>query len=875
MSNKYVYDFSEGNINLRDLLGGKGASVAEMTKLGLPVPQGFTITTEACQRYYLDNECIADDIKTEIFEHLEKLEATCGKRFGDAKNPLLVSVRSGARASMPGMMDTILNLGMNDEITESLAVLHNNRRWAYDCYRRLIMMYAELVMGYNHKVFDAIMDECKFTRGVVSDAELTAEDMVEITERFKALYKSQSGEDFPSDPRVQLMHAASAVFHSWNNPRATVYRRANGISSWLGTAINIQRMVFGNSGDNSGTGVAFTRNPATGEKKLYGEYLVNAQGEDVVAGIRTPQNIDQLRELHPNLYGNLCEVAKRLEAHFCDMQDIEFTVEEGKLYMLQTRNGKRTSDAALKIAVAFVNEGMATKEEALLKINAKQLDSLLHPQFERQALSDATPISAGLAASPGAACGAVYFTANDAKKAAANGNSVILVRYETSPEDIEGMIAAKGILTATGGTTSHAAIVARGMGRACVTSCAKLRINEYKKFLTVGGSRINEGEFISLDGSTGNVYLGCVPTVKATISGDFSTIMSWADEIRTLGVRTNIDTPSDAEDAALYGADGIGLTRTEHMFSTPDRLQTVQEMIISETREQREHALAKLLPMQRSDFEKIFRCMGEKPVTIRLLDPPLRKFLPSLDEEVAELAETMGVTFKHLKRYVKDLYEANPMMGNRGCRLAVTYPEIAEMQARAIIEAAINVSNSEGFVITPEIMIPLTCDATELKFVKDVVTDTMDKIIAEHNSPIKYLIGTMIEIPRAALTADELAREADFFSFGTNDLTQMTYGFSRDDTMRLLPAYFEHKIFEHDPFLRLDESGVGKLISMATTLSRSTRPDIILGMSGEHGGDPQSVEYCYKLGLDYVSCTLFHLPIARLAAAHAAIKDKK
>lgn len=873
MSDKYVYLFSEGSADMRDLLGGKGSSVAEMTNLGLPVPEGFTISTEACLHYYDNNDTLAPEIQAEIFASLEKVEALCSKRFGDATNPLLVSVRSGARASMPGMMDTILNLGMNDEIAEFLAVSTSNRRWAYDSYRRLIMMYAELVTGCSHRIFEAIMDEFKFRRNVTSDADLTAEDMVDIAMRFKELYKTEAGEDFPSDPKVQLLTAVCAVFKCWYNPRAAVYRREHSISSQLGTAISVQRMVFGNAGNTSGTGVAFTRNPLTGENKLYGEFLVNAQGEDVVSGIRTPQNIDQLRELHPELYGKLVGVALSLERHFSDMQDIEFTVEDGKLFMLQTRNGKRSSEAALKIAVDLVAEGMATKEEALLKINAKHLDSLLHPMFEDGALDTATPLSVGLAASPGAACGAVYFSANDAKKASANG-PVILVRYETNPEDIEGMIAAEGILTATGGTTSHAAIVARSMGTCCVTSCAKLRINEYKRFLTIGGVRVNEGEFLSLNGNTGDVYLGSIPTVKASISGDFSTIMSWADELRKLGIRANINLPEDAEDAALYGADGIGLTRTEHMFSTPVRLLAVQEMIISETAEQRRVALKKLLPMQRSDFEKMFRTMGDKPVTLRLLDPPLRKFLPTLDEEIAELAETMGVTFKHLKRYVKDLYEANPMMGNRGCRLAVNYPEIYEMQARAIIEAAIDVSSEGNFVVSPEIMIPLTCDGKELKFVKDVVVATIEKIIAERNYPIKYLVGTMIEIPRAALTADELARESDFFSFGTNDLTQMTYGFCRDDTMRLLPSYYDHKIFEADPFVRLDESGVGKLIEMAAAMGRQENPDIILGVSGEHGGDPESVELCHLMGLDYVSCTVYHLPIARLSAAHAAIKYK-
>ena len=874
MSKKYVYLFSEGNANMRELLGGKGANLAEMTIIGMHVPQGFTISTEACTRYYEDGEKIAPEIEAEIFEYLTKLENLVGKKFGDKENPLLVSVRSGARASMPGMMDTILNLGMNDDVAESLAKQSNNPRWAYDSYRRFIMMFSDVAMGYDRRKFEDVMDEFKEKRGVQFDAGLTAEDMMGIAERFKELYKQESGVDFPTDPKVQLLAAATAVFRSWNNPRAIVYRRMNDIPGDWGTAVNVQMMAFGNMGDDSGTGVAFTRDPATGEKKLYGEFLMNAQGEDVVAGIRTPQSIDQLKETNRAVYDEFVAIANKLEQHYRDMQDIEFTIERGKLYMLQTRNGKRTAPAALKIAVDLVAEGMLTKEEALMKVEPKQLDSLLHPQFDKAALKNATPVATGLAASPGAACGAIYFTADEAKEAAKNG-PVLLVRAETSPEDIEGMAASEGILTATGGRTSHAAVVARGMGTCCVAGCSALRINEEKKYLTVDGQKVHEGEFMSIDGSTGNVYLGVIPTVDADVSGDFATIMQWADEVRSLRVRTNADNPADAATAVKFGAEGIGLCRTEHMFFNADRIPAVREMIISETEEQRRVALAKLLPMQRGDFEGMFKAMGERPVTIRLLDPPLHEFLPTADDDIAALAETMGVTFKHLKKVVKGLHEANPMMGHRGCRLDVTYPEIAEMQSRAIIEAALNVKAETGLNIVPEIMIPLTCDAKELKFVKSIVKSTADKIIAESGKELEYHIGTMIEIPRAAITADEIAKEAEFFSFGTNDLTQMTYGFSRDDTMRLLPAYYDHNIFESDPFEKLDQDGVGKLIKMAAELGRSTRPDIKLGMCGEHGGDPSSVEFAHRVGLNYVSCSPFRLPIARLAAAQAAIKCGK
>ncbi len=859
---------------MRELLGGKGANLAEMTQLGMPVPQGFTISTEACTRYYDDGELIAEDIKKEIFESITKMETVCGKKFGDIENPLLVSVRSGARASMPGMMDTILNLGMNDKVAESLANKSGNPRWAYDSYRRFIMMFSDVAMGYERKHFEEIMDEFKIRRGVDNDAGLTAEDMKAISVEFKKLYKEESGEDFPEEPTVQLMAATNAVFKSWNNNRAIVYRRMNDIPASWGTAVNVQMMVFGNMGDDSGTGVAFTRDPATGEKKLYGEYLLNAQGEDVVAGIRTPESIDDLHNKNPKVYDEFVAIADKLERHYCDMQDMEFTIEGGKLYMLQTRNGKRTAQAALRIAVALVEEGMATKEQALLKIEARQLDALLHPQFEPNALKASTPVANGLAASPGAACGAVYFTAATATKASANG-PVLLVRNETSPEDIEGMDAAKGILTSTGGRTSHAAVVARGMGTCCVVGCSAIRIFEEKKKMTIDGLEIKEGEYLSIDGTTGNVYIGVLPTIEASVSGDFATVMSWADEFRTLKVRTNADTPEDAQTAISFGAEGIGLTRTEHMFFESDRISAVRQMIISETEAQRRVALGKILPMQRSDFEGIFRAMGERPVTIRLLDPPLHEFLPTAIADIRQLAETMKLSYEQLSGTISSLHEANPMMGHRGLRLAVTYPEIPEVQTRAIMEAAIKVKKDTGMNIVPEIMIPLTCDSKEFKFVKAVVKKTADTVIAEGGIEIDYLIGTMIEIPRACLTADAIAQEAQFFSFGTNDLTQMTYGFSRDDVMKFLPSYYDRQIFESDPFEKLDQSGVGKLVETAVKLGRGENSKLKLGVCGEHGGDPSSVEFCHRIGLDYVSCSPFRLPIARLAAAHAAIKYNK
>ncbi|MGI5936397.1 MAG: pyruvate, phosphate dikinase [Oscillospiraceae bacterium] len=868
---KYVYLFSEGNGSMRELLGGKGANLAEMSNLGMPVPPGFTVTTEACTRYYEDGEKIATDIEVQIFEYMSKLEEICGKKFGDKDNPLLVSVRSGARISMPGMMDTILNLGLNDEVAEGMVKLTGNPRFVYDSYRRFIQMFSDVVMELPKNSFEAFIEEMKERRGVKYDADLTAEDMQELVSTFKAYYREQKGTDFPSDPKIQLIEAVKAVFRSWNNPRAIAYRRMNDIPSSWGTAVNVQSMVFGNMGDDSGTGVAFTRDPATGEKKLYGEFLMNAQGEDVVAGIRTPQSIDQLKETNPKVYEEFVSIADKLERHYKDMQDMEFTIERGKLYMLQTRNGKRTAHAALKIAVDMVNEGMCTPEEALLKIDPRQLDSLLHPQFDPKALKENKPVASGLAASPGAAYGAVYFTAEEAKAASANG-SVILVRNETSPEDIEGMAAAEGILTSTGGRTSHAAVVARGMGTCCVVGCSAVKIFEKEKYMTINGIRVNEGEFISLDGTTGNVYIGQIPTIEATVSGHFATVMSWADKVRALKVRTNADTPADADAAVNLGAEGIGLTRTEHMFFEADRIPAVREMILAHNEEQRRKALAKILPMQRGDFEGIFKAMGERPVTIRLLDPPLHEFLPTEDKDIAELAKNMGISFEELKATVRGLHEANPMMGHRGCRLAVTYPEIAEMQTRAIIEAAINVKKETGYNIAPEIMIPLPGEAKEFKYVKNIVKSTADAIIVESGVELEYMVGTMMEIPRACLTADEIAREAEFFSFGTNDLTQMTFGFSRDDAGKFLDAYFEKQIFENDPFERLDQEGVGKLVETACKLGRSARPNIKLGVCGEHGGEPSSVEFFHRVGLDYVSCSPFRVPIARLAAAQAQLK---
>jgi len=867
--------FYEGNKDMRELLGGKGANLAEMTNLGLPVPPGFTVTTEACTRYYDEGEKIADEIVEEIFEKLAELEKITGKKFGDPSNPLLVSVRSGARVSMPGMMDTILNLGINDEVVEGLAKLTNNERFAYDSYRRFIQMFSDVVMGIEKNKFEKILDEVKEKYGAKYDTDLTAEHLKEVVVRYKELYKAEKGEDFPQDPKVQLLEAVKAVFRSWNNPRAIVYRRLNEIPHDWGTAVNVQMMAYGNMGNDSGTGVAFTRNPATGEKELYGEFLMNAQGEDVVAGIRTPQPISALKESMPEVYQQLAEIAKKLETYYKDMQDMEFTIERGKLYMLQTRNGKRTAQAALKIAVDMVEEGLITKEEAMLKVDPKQLDTLLHPTFEPSALKAAKPIAKGLPASPGAATGKIYFTAEEAKAAVERGEKkVILVRTETSPEDIEGMVAAQGILTSRGGMTSHAAVVARGMGKCCVAGCGDISINEEEKYFTTPDGKVyREGDWISLDGSTGYVYEGELPTKDPELTGYFATFMQWADEIRRLKVRANADTPRDAAQARKFGAEGIGLCRTEHMFFEEDRIPAMREMIVARTEEQRRKALNKLLPMQRSDFEALFREMKGYPVTIRLLDPPLHEFLPKEDDAIRELAAQMGITFEELKAIVQSLHELNPMLGHRGCRLAVTYPEIAEMQTRAIIEAAINVKN-EGIDVVPEIMVPLVGELKELKYIKDIIVKTAEKVMEEKGVKIEYKVGTMIEVPRAALTADEIAKEAEFFSFGTNDLTQMTYGFSRDDIGKFLDDYFEKKIFETDPFARLDEKGVGKLIKMAAELGRSTRPDIKLGICGEHGGDPSSIEFCHNVGLDYVSCSPFRVPIARLAAAQAQVKSK-
>lgn len=872
---KYVYLFNEGNAGMKDLLGGKGANLAEMTNLGIPVPEGFTITTEACNKYYEDGETLNETIIKQINDALAILEDKTGKKFGSLENPLLVSVRSGARASMPGMMDTILNLGLNDQTVEVLARLTNNERFAYDSYRRFIQMFSDVVMNIEKRKFEDILDEEKHAKGVKFDTELDAKDLKKIVVRFKELYFKEMGSEFPQEPKVQLMEAITAVFRSWNNARAIVYRRLNDIPSSWGTAVNVQSMVFGNMGDTSGTGVAFTRDPATGEKKIFGEYLINAQGEDVVAGIRTPQPISKLKEDLPECYNQFIEIANKLERHYKDMQDMEFTIEQGKLYFLQTRNGKRTAQAGLKIAVEMVDEGLITKEEALLKIEPKQLDTLLHPNFDQSKLKKAQVIAKGLPASPGAACGRIYFTAEDAKTHNDKGEKVILVRLETSPEDIEGMVAAEGILTARGGMTSHAAVVARGMGKCCVAGCGEIKINEAKKMFEAGGRVFNEGDYISLDGSTGNVYGEAIKTVEPEISGYFGTYMAWADEVRSLKVRTNADTPRDALKAVKFGAEGIGLCRTEHMFFEEDRIPVVREMILSETEEQRRRALEKLLPMQREDFIGIYEAMEERPVTIRFLDPPLHEFLPTEDEDIKDLANELGVTFEHLKETVSALHEFNPMMGHRGCRLTVSYPEIAEMQTRAIIEAAIDVTKKKGFKIVPEIMIPLVGEEKELKYVKDIVVRVADEIIAKEGIDMKYLVGTMIEIPRAALTADEIAKEAEFFSFGTNDLTQMTFGFSRDDAGKFLADYYDKKIYEFDPFVKLDQKGVGKLVEMSVKLGRKTRPDIKLGICGEHGGDPSSVEFCHNVGLDYVSCSPFRVPVARLAAAQAQIKNPR
>ena len=874
MSKKFVYLFSEGDSSMKNLLGGKGANLAEMTRLGFPVPQGFTVTTEACTKYYEDGKVISPEIIAEIDKQLAETERLLGKKFGDVKDPLLVSVRSGARASMPGMMDTILNLGLNDEVVEGLAALTGNPRFAYDSYRRFVQMFSDVVMELSKSNFERIIDEIKEAKGVNLDTELDADDLKGMVKRFKQFYKDKKGEDFPQDPKVQLLEAIQAVFRSWDNPRAVIYRRMNDIPASWGTAVNIQGMVFGNMGELSGTGVAFTRNPSTGEKKLYGEFLMNAQGEDVVAGIRTPQPISQLENVMPDVYAQFVEIAGKLEAHYRDMQDMEFTIENCKLYMLQTRSGKRTAQAAIKIAVDLVEEGMIDKSQAILNVDPKQLDALLHPTFVEEELKNTSVLATGLPASPGAAAGKVYFNAESAVIAAKNGEPVILVRLETSPEDIEGMDAAKGILTSRGGMTSHAAVVARGMGRCCVAGCGEIRVQEEAKIFTVGGTVVKEGDFISLEGSTGKVYLGSVKTQEAQLTGDFSKFMSWADEIRTLQVRANADIPRDAQVAVSFGAEGIGLCRTEHMFFDEARLPVVREMIVAKTVDQRERALAKLLPMQRADFEGLFTAMDGFPVTIRLLDPPLHEFLPQADADIKELSMEMSISFEDLKQTIEDLHEFNPMLGHRGCRLAVTYPEIAAMQARAIIEAAINVSK-KGQTIVPEIMIPLVGALKELQFVKNIVTKVADEVIAASGIDMKYLVGTMIEVPRAAVTADSIATEAEFFSFGTNDLTQMTYGFSRDDAGKFLDDYYEKKIFEADPFARLDQEGVGKLVKMAVELGRSTRPKIKLGICGEHGGDPSSIDFCHRIGLNYVSCSPFRVPIARLAAAQAKVSTDR
>ena len=870
---KYVYLFSEGDATMRNLLGGKGANLAEMTRLGMPVPQGFTITTEACTKYYEDGKQINDEIQAEIFEYIAKMEEITGKKFGDKENPLLVSVRSGARASMPGMMDTILNLGLNEEVVETLAKKSGNPRWAWDCYRRFIQMYSDVVMEVGKKYFEQLIDKMKEEKGVKLDVELTAEDLKELANEFKAEYKSKIGEDFPTDPTEQLMGAVKAVFRSWDNPRANVYRRDNDIPYSWGTAVNVQMMAFGNMGETSGTGVAFTRDPATGEKHLMGEFLMNAQGEDVVAGVRTPQPISHLADVMPEVYEQFCEICKTLENHYHDMQDMEFTIEDRKLYMLQTRNGKRTAKAALKIACDLVDEGMITDKEAVMMIDPRNLDTLLHPQFDTAALKKATPLAKALAASPGAACGKVVFTAEDAKEWAARKEKVVLVRLETSPEDIEGMKAAQGILTVRGGMTSHAAVVARGMGTCCVSGCSEIVMDEEGKKFTLAGKTFVEGSEISIDGSTGCIYEGIIPTVDATITGEFGRIMEWADKYRVLKVRTNADTPKDALKARELGAEGIGLCRTEHMFFAEDRIAAIREMICSDTVEEREAALAKIEPMQQGDFEKLYEAMDGYGVTIRYLDPPLHEFVPTEEKDIEALAKTQGKTVAEIKAIIASLHEFNPMMGHRGCRLAVTFPEIARMQTRAVIKAAINVSKRKGTNIVPEIMIPLVGEVKELKYVKDVVCETADQVIKEANFPLEYHVGTMIEIPRAALTADDIAKEAEFFSFGTNDLTQMTFGFSRDDAGKFLGAYYDKKIYENDPFAKLDQVGVGKLVKMAVELGRQTRPDIKLGICGEHGGDPSTVEFCHRVGLTYVSCSPFRVPIARLAAAQAAIKN--
>ena len=875
MSHKYVYLFSEGNANMRELLGGKGANLAEMTNIGLPVPQGFTITTEACTRYYDDGKTIAPEIEQEIMAYVAKLEEIAGKKFGDRTNPLLVSVRSGARASMPGMMDTILNLGLNEDVVGVIAEQSNNPRWAWDCYRRFIQMYSDVVMEVGKKYFEQLIDQMKARKGVTQDVELTAEDLKELAGQFKAEYKSKIGQDFPSDPKEQLLGAIKAVFRSWDNPRANVYRRDNDIPYSWGTAVNVQMMAFGNMGDDCGTGVAFTRNPATGEKKLMGEFLTNAQGEDVVAGVRTPMPIAEMAQKFPEAFAQFETVCKTLEDHYRDMQDMEFTVEHGKLFMLQTRNGKRTPAAALKIACDLVDEGMIDEKKAIAMIEPRSLDTLLHPQFDAEVLKKTPVIGKALPASPGAACGKIVFTAEDAKAWAERGEKVVLVRLETSPEDIEGMKAAQGILTVRGGMTSHAAVVARGMGKCCVSGCGDIKMDEENKKFELAGKVYHEGDWLSIEGSTGNIYDGAIPTVDATIGGEFGRVMAWADKYRRLRVRTNADNPHDTAQAVKFGAEGIGLCRTEHMFFEADRIPAIRRMICSDTVEQREAALAVLEPMQQSDFEGMYEALEGRPMTVRFLDPPLHEFVPTEEADIAHLANDMGKSVAEIKNIIASLHEFNPMMGHRGCRLCVTYPEIAVMQTKAVIKAALNVQRRHpDWEIVPEIMIPLVGEVKELKYVKDVVVETADKVIAEAGADLHYKVGTMIEIPRAALTADEIAREAEFFSFGTNDLTQMTFGFSRDDAGKFLGDYYDKKIYENDPFARLDQNGVGKLVKMAADLGRQTRPDIKLGICGEHGGDPSSITFCHKVGLTYVSCSPFRVPIARLAAAQAAIADE-
>ena len=874
---KYVYLFKEGNADMRNLLGGKGANLAEMTNIGLPVPQGFTITTEACTQYYEDGREINDEIQSQINEYVEKMEEITGKKFGDKENPLLVSVRSGARASMPGMMDTILNLGLNEEVVETLAEKSGNPRWAWDCYRRFIQMYSDVVMEVGKKYFEELIDKMKEKKGITLDVELDADDLKELANQFKKEYKEKIGSEFPTDPKEQLMGAIKAVFRSWDNPRANVYRRDNDIPYSWGTAVNVQSMAFGNMGDDCGTGVAFTRDPATGEKGLFGEFLTNAQGEDVVAGVRTPMHISEMEEKFPEAFAEFQKVCQTLEEHYRDMQDMEFTVEHGKLYMLQTRSGKRTAQAALKIACDLVDEGMRTEQEAVLMIDPRNLDTLLHPQFDTKKLKEATPIGKGLGASPGAACGKVVFTAEDAEKQGigGKGEKIILVRLETSPEDISGMKAAQGILTVRGGMTSHAAVVARGMGSCCVSGCGDIQMNEAKKEFKLAGKTFHEGDVISIDGSTGNIYDGEIPTVDATIVGEFGRVMEWADKYRKLGVRTNADNPTDTKKAIELGAEGIGLCRTEHMFFDEERIPAIRKMILSETVEAREKALEALIPFQKGDFKAMYKELKGLPMTVRYLDPPLHEFLPTEEKDIKTLAKDMGVTVEHLKAKCAELHEFNPMMGHRGCRLAVTYPEIAKMQTRALMEAAIEVKEEDGYDIIPEIMIPLVGEVKELKFVKDVVVETAEQVKKEKKSDMEYHIGTMIEIPRAALTADEIAKEAEFFSFGTNDLTQMTFGFSRDDAGKFLSSYYENKIYEQDPFARIDQTGVGQLVELAAEKGKATRPNIKLGICGEHGGDPSSVEFCHNIGLTYVSCSPFRVPIARLAAAQAAIKEKQ